>query len=210
MFSWLKQWLNPPPPQDPNPTMKYLIAGLGNIGKEYENTRHNIGFKVVEALAKTHQSTWSEERYGALSSFRLKGKTFYLLKPNTFMNLSGKAIHYWLKQENIPQENLLVISDDLNLDFGKIRIKPKGSAGGHNGLTNIEEVLKTQDYARLRVGIGNQFSKGKQVNYVLGEWSADEAASLSLITEHCAKACESFGLEGLSIAMNQYNKTIPL
>ena len=190
--------------------MKYLIAGLGNIGKEYENTRHNIGFKVVEALAKIHQSTWSDERYGALSSFRLNGKTFYLLKPNTFMNLSGKAIHYWLKQENIPQENLLVISDDLNLDFGKIRIKPKSSAGGHNGLTNIEEVLKNQDYARLRVGIGNQFSKGKQVNYVLGEWSADEAASLPLITEHCAKACESFGLEGLSIAMNQYNKTIPL
>lgn len=184
---------------------KFLIVGLGNIGDQYENTRHNIGFSVLDELAKKEAVVFETKRLGDLARFKYKGRTFILLKPNTFMNLSGKAVSYWLKLENIPIENMLVITDDLNLPFGTIRIKAKGSAGGHNGLTNINEVLQTQNYARLRFGIGNEYSKGRQVDHVLGIWDSEEQEKLAERIEKCGKAISSFALAGLANTMNTFN-----
>ncbi|MGY5352016.1 aminoacyl-tRNA hydrolase [Wenyingzhuangia sp. IMCC45533] len=184
---------------------KYLIVGLGNIGADYENTRHNIGFKVLDELAKQQDTSFSTEKLGDVAVFKFKGRTFILLKPSTYMNLSGKSVKYWMDKEKIPQENILVISDDLNIDFGTFRLKAKGSAGGHNGLKDINEKLGNQNYARFRFGIGAVFSKGKQVNYVLGEWNSDEERYFPELLDKASKLIISFGTAGIANTMNQYN-----
>ncbi len=188
-----------------DPMKKFLIVGLGNIGPKYANTRHNIGFKVLDAFAKANTATFETEKLGSIAKTKVKGKTVVLLKPSTYMNLSGKAVRYWLQQEKIPLENLLVITDDLNLEFGTIRVKTKGSDGGHNGLKDIQAQLNTTKYNRFRFGISDQFSKGRQVDYVLGEWTADEEAALP---ERFGKSCElitSFVGAGISNTMNAFN-----
>ena len=186
--------------------MKYLIAGLGNIGAEYARTRHNIGFKVADALAEKAGATFVSSRYGSVAEIRHKGRTFVLLKPSTYMNLSGKAVAYWLRQEKIPQENLLVVVDDIALPFGTIRLRAKGSDGGHNGLKNIAETLGNADYARLRFGIGGDFPKGFQIDYVLGEWTPEESAALPERLEAASEAVLSFGTAGLARTMNAFNR----
>lgn len=188
-----------------NPMKKFLIAGLGNIGAEYVNTRHNIGFKVLDKLAQQEGLDFTTAKLGAVAEYKLKGRTLILLKPNTYMNLSGKAVKYWLEKENIPIENLLVVTDDLNIAFGTIRIKAKGSDGGHNGLKSIQQVLNTADYPRFRFGISDEFKKGKQVDYVLGEWSEEEKVKLPERLETSAKAIKSFALSGLANTMNTFN-----
>ena len=185
--------------------MKYLIAGLGNIGKEYENTRHNIGFKILDALAGASNVVFNDSRYGFVADMKYKARTFVLLRPTTYMNLSGRAVNYWLKKENIPLENLLVLVDDIALPFGTIRIKSKGSDGGHNGLRNITDVLGNDQYARLRFGIGDDFHKGYQINYVLGEWSREEEKELPFLIDHCVEAVKSFGTLGIERTMNFFN-----
>lgn len=184
---------------------KFLIIGLGNIGAEYVNTRHNIGFKIVDFLAQKESVSFETVKLGSLAKFQLKGKTFLLFKPNTYMNLSGKAVQYWMDKENIPIENLLVITDDLNLSFGTIRIKPKGSDGGHNGLKNINLILNSQNYARFRFGISDEFKKGQQINYVLGEWDDAEKLKLPERFELGSEIIKSFGLAGLENTMNTFN-----
>ena len=181
---------------------KYLIACLGNIGAEYANTRHNIGFLVADTLVKDHNASFTTQKLGDLAEIKVKGRTFILLKPSTYMNLSGKAVRYWMEKENIPLENLLVICDDLNIPFGTIRIKGKGSDGGHNGLKDIQAQLNTQQYARLRFGISSNFESGKQIDYVLGEWTPEEQTLLPERLEKCAEAVISYGLAGLNITMN--------
>lgn len=182
--------------------MKYLITGLGNIGYEYQNTRHNVGFDVADLLCRQLEGSWHDDHHGELAEVRHKGRTLILLKPNTYMNLSGKALRYWLQKEKILTENSLVVCDDLNLDFGKLRLRAKGSDGGHNGLKNIQEILGTDAYPRLRVGIGSDFSRGKQVNFVLGKWSPDEAAELPNILEKATETIKAFVTIGLDRAMN--------
>jgi peptidyl-tRNA hydrolase, PTH1 family len=184
---------------------KFLIVGLGNIGAEYVNTRHNIGFKVIDFFAKKFESNFETAKLGAISEVKIKGRTILLLKPNTYMNLSGKAVQYWMEKEKIAKENILVITDDLNLPFGTIRIKPKGSDGGHNGLKNIQAVLNTTEYPRFRFGISDDFKKGRQVDYVLGEWDETETAALPERFDVCAKAVESFVLAGLGNTMTEFN-----
>lgn len=184
---------------------KFLIVGLGNIGEKYQNTRHNIGFTILDELANKESVTFENQKLGAVSKFRFKGRTFILLKPSTYMNLSGKAVKYWLAKENIPLENLLVICDDLNLPFGAFRLKAKGSDGGHNGLKDINLLLQTQNYARFRFGVGADFSKGKQCDFVLGDWEPEQ---FKLLPERITKATElviSFGLAGLNNTMNSFN-----
>lgn len=188
-----------------DPMKKFLIVGLGNIGPKYAETRHNIGFKVVDAFAKANSSSFETEKLGDIARTKVKGKTVILLKPNTFMNLSGKSVRYWMQQEKIPHDNLLVITDDLNLEFGTIRVKPKGSDGGHNGLKDIQAQLNTTKYNRFRFGISDEFSKGRQVDYVLGEWDTNEQAAMP---ERLDKSCEvitSFASAGMSNTMNAYN-----
>lgn len=205
-MSFFSKWFQPKQlTKETDPMKKYLIVGLGNIGAEYDNTRHNIGFKVLDELAKQQSTTFSTEKLGDVANFKLKGRTFILLKPSTYMNLSGKSLKYWMTQEKIPQENILVISDDLNIDFGTFRLKTKGSAGGHNGLKDINEKLGNQNYARFRFGISAVFSKGKQVNYVLGEWSKEEERYLPELLDKGAKLVVSFGTAGIGNTMNQYN-----
>lgn len=188
-----------------DPMKKFLIVGLGNIGAEYVNTRHNIGFKVLDFLAKKENLNFETVKLGTLAEYKFKGRTFFLLKPNTYMNLSGKAIKFWMDKENIPLENILVITDDLNLSFGTIRIKPKGSDGGHNGLKNTNLVLNTQNYARFRFGISDQFKKGQQVDYVLGEWDEAEKTALPERLELASEIIKSFGTAGLENTMNVFN-----
>jgi PTH1 family peptidyl-tRNA hydrolase len=185
--------------------MKYLITGLGNPGAEYENTRHNIGFSVLDHLAKQESLTFESVRHGWSTTLKYKGRTIILLKPNTYMNLSGKAIQYWLQAEKIPMENLLVITDDLALPFGTIRIRAKGSDGGHNGLKSIQETLSRTDYARLRFGIGSEFNKGHQVNYVLSPWSAEENTALPERLQKCADAIKSFATVDMGFTMSNFN-----
>ena len=186
--------------------MKYLIVGLGNIGDEYQDTRHNIGFKVLDALIESSSSCFKTERYGDVAKLKFKGRTLVLLKPSTFMNLSGKAVNYWMQQEKINLSNTLIITDDLALPYGKLRLKGKGSDGGHNGLKHIIEILKTSKYARLRFGIGAEFSKGKQTNYVLGKWSKEENEKLEEYTDLAIKYIKSFSTIGLNRTMNDLNK----
>jgi PTH1 family peptidyl-tRNA hydrolase len=184
---------------------KFLIVGLGNIGAEYVNTRHNIGFKIVDFLARKENVSFETVKLGALAQYKFKGRTFLLLKPNTYMNLSGKAVQYWMDKENIPLENILVITDDLNLPFGTIRIRQKGSDGGHNGLKNINLVLNTQNYARFRFGISDEFKKGKQVDYVLGDWDDAEKTALPERLEVASEIIKSFGTAGLENTMTAFN-----
>ena len=184
---------------------KFLIAGLGNIGAEYVNTRHNIGFKVLDFLANKESLSFETVKLGAMAQYRFKGRIFFLLKPNTYMNLSGKAVKYWIDKENIPLENVLVITDDLNLPFGSIRIRPKGSDGGHNGLKSIQQVLGTSDYPRFRFGISDEFKKGRQVDYVLGDWDDEEKAKLPERLELAAEIICSFGTAGIGNTMSAFN-----
>ncbi len=185
--------------------MKYLIAGLGNIGAEYELTRHNIGFLVLDQLAEQQKCLFSTNRLAEKSEFKFKGRTIHVIKPTTFMNLSGKAIGYWLQELKIPKDNLMVVVDDLALPFGSLRMKPKGSAAGHNGLKNIELVLGTQEYSRLRFGIGNDFGKGQQVDFVLENFSQDEFKAISPIMNKANEMILSFCTQGIDRTMNQFN-----
>lgn len=185
--------------------MKYLIAGLGNIGSEYAHTRHNIGFDIVDVLAAQKEAAFTSGRYADIAEMKVKGKTLLLMKPTTYMNLSGKAVRYWMEKENIPIERLLVVTDDLNLPTGKLRIRKKGSDGGHNGLKNITELLGSDQYARLRFGVGNNFAQGTQVQFVLGKWQTDELTVVKEGIDKAAQATISFVLEGIDRAMNQFN-----
>ncbi len=188
-----------------DPMKKFLIVGLGNPGAQYAATRHNIGFKVLDEIASIKEASFETLKMGDVATVRHKGKSVMLLKPNTFMNLSGKAIKYYLKQESIPVENLLVITDDLNLPFGTLRMKAKGTDGGHNGLKDTQVQLNTPKYPRLRFGISDEFSKGRQVDYVLGEWDEQEQKQLPERIEKAAEAALSFTHAGLANSMNQFN-----
>jgi len=186
--------------------MKYLIAGLGNIGDDYTDTRHNIGFTVADALATSFQVTFAPGRLASVARMTLKGRTLVAIKPTTFMNLSGKAIRFWMQKEDIPRENILIIVDDLALPLGALRLKAKGSDGGHNGLISIIETIGTTEFARLRIGIGNDFAKGYQVDYVLGRWSAEETKILIPRIEITVDLIKSFVLTGVERTMNMFNK----
>lgn len=187
--------------------MKYLIAGLGNIGDEYKNTRHNIGFKILDALAESSNIFFKDKRYAFKAEFKYKGRNFILIKPTTFMNLSGKAINYYLKKEKIPVEKLLIIADDIALPFGTLRLRPKGGDAGHNGISHIIQTLGHSKFARLRYGIGKDFFPGEQVNYVLSEWQEDEKKSLSDRINRSVEIIKSFGTIGLELTMTKYNNT---
>ncbi len=186
--------------------MKYLIAGLGNIGPEYSETRHNIGFMVLDALAKKTDIKFESKRYADKAEFRFKGRTFILIKPTTYMNISGKAIAYWLKKENIPDENLLVIADDIALPLGALRMRKKGGAGGHNGLQDIIDHLGSENFARLRIGAGNEFPMGHQVRYVLSEWTDEEKKIIEEKSEKAIESIKNFGTIGIDLTMNSCNK----
>jgi peptidyl-tRNA hydrolase, PTH1 family len=185
--------------------MKFLIAGLGNIGPEYANTRHNIGFMVLDKLAADASLTFESKRYAWQAEYRFKGRTFILIKPTTFMNLSGKAISYWLQKEKIPDENLLVITDDIALPLGTIRLRKKGGAGGHNGLQDIIDHLGTEEFTRLRIGAGNEFPMGHQIKYVLGEWTKEEKDILFPKIETSVEIIKGFGTIGIDRTMNAFN-----
>ena len=185
--------------------MKYLIVGLGNIGEEYRNTRHNIGFMVLDAFAKASNVIFRNGRYGDTATLSLKGRQLILLKPSTYMNLSGNAVRYWMQQENVPLENVLIIVDDLALPFGSLRLKGKGSDAGHNGLKNIQQLLGTQEYSRLRFGIGSNFPRGGQINYVLGKFPPEELQEMPEKIKRAVEIIKSFCLAGVQNTMNQYN-----
>jgi len=185
--------------------MNYLIVGLGNIGVEYVNTRHNMGFMVLDAWAQASNIVFESGRYGYMATVSFKGRKFHLLKPSTYMNLSGKAVRYWMNELKIPLENLLVISDDLNIPFGTLRLRKNGSAGGHNGLTNINELIGTQDYARIRIGIGNEFSRGQQIGYVLGELAQEEMEQMPEISKRVIEGVKAWATIGPDRAMNVVN-----
>ncbi|MBZ9627306.1 aminoacyl-tRNA hydrolase [Psychroflexus sp. CAK1W] len=191
--------------EDKDPMKKLLIVGLGNPGPKYENTRHNIGFKVLDTLAEKREIIFEADRYGDKAEFNFKGRKFILIKPSTFMNLSGKAVRYWLDKENIAIQNLLVITDDLNLSFGTLRLKAKGSDGGHNGLKNIQDLLQTTTYPRFRFGISDEFSKGRQIDYVLSEWTSEEKEALKERLETSSELILSFGTAGIQNTMNSFN-----
>jgi PTH1 family peptidyl-tRNA hydrolase len=186
--------------------MKYLVVGLGNMGAEYEQTRHNIGFRVVEALAAAAGRSFEVARYGDVARVSIKGRDLILLKPSTYVNLSGNAVRYWLQKEHIPQENLLIVLDDLSLPVGALRLKARGSDAGHNGLKHIATTLGTQDYARLRIGIGNDYPRGTQIDFVLGHFSPEEEQVLTERIPLATEAIKSFALAGLALSMNTYNK----
>ena len=201
----IKQEVHEHQNKNKNVSTKFLIVGLGNIGAEYVNTRHNIGFKAVDFLAKKEGISFETVKLGALAQYKFKGRTYLLLKPNTYMNLSGKAVQYWMEKEKIPLENIMVITDDLNLSFGTIRIRKKGSDGGHNGLKSIQATLNTTEYARFRFGISDEFKKGKQVDYVLGEWNEAEKTALPERLELASEIIKSFGTAGLENTMSAFN-----
>ena len=186
--------------------MKYLIVGLGNIGEGYRDTRHNIGFQVLDAMAQASNIYFTDKRYGAVVSTKYKGRDLILLKPSTYMNLSGNAVNYWMQKENIPLENVLVIVDDIALPLGSIRMRPKGSDGGHNGLAHITEILGTHDYPRIRFGIGNEFRKGSQVDFVLGKWSPEENKVIAERIPIVIDMIKSFAFAGLELTMTSFNK----
>ncbi len=195
------------PAEHPDDMKKFLITGLGNIGEEYAHTRHNIGFDILDQLAEEQEMDFKVERLGAVGRCRIKGRTLVCLKPSTYMNRSGKALKYWMEKEKIPLQNVLVVTDDLNLTFGTLRLKTKGSDGGHNGLKDIQAVLGTTSYARFRFGIGSEYSKGRQVDYVLGRWEAEEAEKLGERLKRSTELIRSFVLAGAGITMNQFNGT---
>ena len=189
-----------------NSIMNHLIVGLGNIGSEYARTRHNIGFRVLDALAKASNLVFEDKRYGFVTTLKVKNQTLTLLKPSTYMNLSGNAVRYWMNEKKIPVENLLVVVDDLALPFGSLRMKPGGSEAGHNGLRHITSVLGTQQYARLRFGIGNDFPRGGQVDFVLGEFGEEELARMDERLKVAGEMVKTFALSGIQFTMNHYNK----
>jgi peptidyl-tRNA hydrolase, PTH1 family len=186
--------------------MKYLIVGLGNVGEEYKDTRHNIGFTVLDAIAMASNISFTDKRYGAVCEVRYKGRDLFLLKPSTFMNLSGNAVSYWLKKENIPLENMLVIVDDLALPLGSIRLRSKGSDGGHNGLAHINSILGTNEYSRIRIGIGSSFRKGSQINFVLGKWNPEEKKFMDERISIVTDMVRSFVFSGVELTMTAFNK----
>ena len=190
--------------------MNYLVVGLGNIGEEYAATRHNMGFMVLDAWAQASNAVFTVGRYGATTEISFKGQKFFLLKPSTYMNLSGKAVHYWLQKTRIPQENLLVVVDDLAIPFGTLRLRKRGSAGGHNGLKSIDYSLASDDYARLRVGTGNGgFAEGSQVDFVLGELLLEEKRAMPELLERAIACIKCYGTEGIDRAMTQFNRSKP-
>ncbi len=193
--------------EEKDPMKKFLIVGLGNIGEEYTETRHNIGFKILDEVATTNDFTFETAKLGDIGSYKVKGRTIICLKPSTYMNRSGKALKYWMDKENIPQSNVLVITDDINLPFGTIRIKTKGSNGGHNGLKDVELFLQTIQYNRYRFGVGSDFGKGRQVEYVLGLWNSDEQALLPERLKKSTEIINSFALAGIARTMNQFNNS---
>jgi len=203
---WLIDLFRRTKPELADCSMKYLIVGLGNIGDEYVGTRHNIGFHIIDAFADKQNAVWADKRYGAIAKTRVKNAELILLKPSTFMNLSGQAVRYWAQQEKIPVENILVIVDDLSLPVAKVRMRGNGSAGGHNGLKNIESCMMTQNYARIKFGIGNDFPKGAQVDFVLGTFSDEDNKLIGEKMEYVGDMIKSFCLQGLARTMNQYNK----
>ena len=206
MIKWIKVLFSSTKTEDNTDDMKkFLIVGLGNIGAEYVNTRHNIGFKILDSFTKKEGVHFETVKLGSLAEYKFKGRTFLLLKPNTFMNLSGKAVKFWMDKENILLENIMVITDDLNLSFGTIRIKPKGSDGGHNGLKNINLLLNTTNYTRFRFGISDEFKKGKQIDYVLGDWDDEEKAKLPERLELASEVIKTFGTAGLENTMTNFN-----
>lgn len=205
MIDWIKIIFKKQEVKTNSQMKKFLIVGLGNIGSEYANTRHNIGFKILDYFANKENLSFQTVKLGDLAEHSIKGRKLLFLKPNTYMNLSGKAVKYWMEKENIEKENIFVITDDLNLSFGTIRIKSKGSDGGHNGLKNIQQTLNSTEYPRFRFGISDQFKKGQQVDYVLGEWNDEEKLKLPERLEVAKKAIESFVLAGLQITMNEFN-----
>jgi PTH1 family peptidyl-tRNA hydrolase len=186
--------------------MKYLIIGLGNIGDEYANTRHNIGFDIADELAKNHNASFETQRHADYAHLSIKGRQLHIIKPNTYMNLSGKAVRYWMNELEIKVDSIFVLVDDLAIDFGKLRIRGNGSDAGHNGLKNINELLQTQNYPRLRFGIGNNYPKGRQVDYVLGKFNNEEQKFLPELIDKSVKSIESFALKGLANTMNEFNK----
>ena len=186
--------------------MNFLIVGLGNIGVEYANTRHNIGFKVLDALAKASNLVFEDKRYGAITTLKVKNQTLTLLKPSTYMNLSGNAVRYWMNEKKVPLENVLVVVDDLALPFGQLRMKPSGSEAGHNGLRHITSVLGTQQYARLRFGIGNDFPRGGQVDFVLGEFGLEDMEKMDERLTLAGDMIKAFALSGIQFAMNNFNR----
>ena len=186
---------------------KFLVIGLGNIGEQYANTRHNIGFTILDQLAEEEDLSFEDARLGAIAKFKYKGRSILCLKPSTYMNLSGKAVKYWMDQEKIPLENILVITDDINLTFGTLRLKAKGSDGGHNGLKDIQNTLQTTNYHRFRFGVGSEFSKGRQVDHVLGTWTAEEGKTLGERLKRSTQLIRSFVFAGAKNTMNQFNGT---
>lgn len=186
--------------------MNFLIVGLGNIGSEYAQTRHNIGFRVLDALAKASNLVFEDKQYGAVTTLKVKNQTLTLLKPSTYMNLSGNAVRYWMNEKKIPLENILVVVDDLSLPFGQLRMRPGGSEAGHNGLKHISSVLGTQQYARLRFGIGNDFPRGGQVDFVLGEFTDEDLKTMDERLELAGEMVKSFALSGIQFTMNHFNK----
>lgn len=205
MFKCITAFFKKTKIEEQDPMKKFLIVGLGNIGEKYANTRHNIGFKILDYLAKEEALTFETQKLGDITTYKLKGRTFILLKPSTYMNLSGKAILYWMNKEKIPLENLLIITDDLNLPFGSIRMKTKGSDGGHNGLKDTQDKLNTSKYNRFRFGISDTFSKGRQIDYVLGEWTPEENEKLAERLDKSIALIKSFGLAGVNTTMNNFN-----
>jgi peptidyl-tRNA hydrolase, PTH1 family len=186
--------------------MKYLIVGLGNIGEEYKGTRHNIGFTVLDAMALASNTSFIDKRYGAICQVKYKGRELILLKPSTYMNLSGNAVNYWLQKEKIPIENMLVIVDDIALPLGNIRMRPKGNDGGHNGLSHISTILNTNDYSRIRFGIGNGFRKGSQIDFVLGSWNTEEKKVVDERITIVIEMIRSFAFAGTELTMTAFNK----
>lgn len=191
--------------QETDPMKKFLIVGLGNIGAKYDETRHNIGFKVLDYLAEQEGFTFESAKLGAVATFKHKGKSVVCLKPSTYMNLSGKAVKYWMDKENISLDNILVVTDDINLPFGSIRLKGKGSDGGHNGLKDIQNVLQTTKYNRFRFGVGSDFSKGNQVDYVLGKWDDEQQKAMPDRLKKSTDLIRSFVFAGVKNTMNQFN-----
>ena len=206
MFSLLKRLFRSPQLSQANDNMKYLIVGLGNIGDEYAGTHHNIGFTILDHLALSNNGTFFDKRYGNISTIRIKNTELFLLKPSTYMNLSGNAVRYWLQKEKIQTERMLVVCDDISLPLGKIRIRPSGSDGGHNGLKHISSVLGSQQFNRMRFGVGNNFPHGSQADYVLSKFTEEENVQISPSINRATEAIKTFCLSGITTAMNQFNK----
>ena len=204
-MNWISTLFKNKTQKEELPMNKFLIVGLGNIGIEYVNTRHNIGFKILNYFANKENISFQTAKLGDVAQYKIKGRTLILLKPNTYMNLSGKALKYWMEKEKIEKENVIVITDDLNLSFGTIRIKPRGTDGGHNGLKNIQLLLNSSEYPRFRFGISDEFKKGKQIDYVLGEWNEEEKSKLQERLEIASQIITSFALTGLDTTMNTFN-----